>query len=112
MILQWAFLIVALTALVMQASSLRRLLVSRTHGRYARGLVRTAVSRVCAAVAYVLLAAWSLRAPDPDTGIAAIVVFCAVQGMWIVNGLLDVALLRSGEAGAFLASEQQPRHRR
>lgn len=60
-----------------------------------RGLLRTAVCRVIAALAYVGLGVMTLVAPSAVTALAlALLVFMSVQTMWWINAGYDWALNR------------------
>lgn len=89
------FLAVSVTALLIQALSLRRLLRDPPPGRGTqlayRGLVRTCALRVAVAALYTALGIGSLLAP-PTTGVAALAVFAATQCVWLAASLADLRL--------------------
>lgn len=97
-ILSVIFLIVSLISLLVQGLSLWRLLsqqaVMSTVGRKAaKGLKRTSMSRVVAAMAYVIAAIYSLVGPEL-TALLSLITFSAVQVMWQANAIADVRLRR------------------
>jgi len=92
------FLVVSALALVVQGTSLYRLVhrgrPATPGGRLAYwGLLRTSGLRVVVAVMYVTVGVFSLLRP-PTTGTVALLVFAATQLAWTVSGLLDVRLRR------------------
>lgn len=92
------FLSVSLVALVVQGTSLARIVKSgcppTADGLLAyQGLLRTAVSRVVAAVFYVGLGWITVTAPA-GVGVLPLAVFSLTQLMWLLNGLADVGLRR------------------
>lgn len=92
------FLVVSLVSLGVQALSLWRLLQvqaarSATGKMSAGGLRRTSISRVVAAMAYVVAAVYSLVMPEL-TALLSLVTFSAVQIMWQLNAVADVRLRR------------------
>lgn len=106
-----AFLVVSTASLLLQAVSLRtvtRLPALDARERLAaRGLRRTGIGRVAAAMAYVVLGTWALAVPGTDLATATVTVFIAVQLMFQANAVLDVRLRRQ------LANPQlRGRHRR
>jgi hypothetical protein len=95
-------LLVSWTSLVLQAAAmihLRRQRAACAAERLAgHGYVRTAACRVLAAAAYsavALLAVLGVRIPGAGTlGPEALVVFTAVQGIWLANSALDIRVRR------------------
>lgn len=95
--LAWMYLGVSCVSLVIQSWKLRTLVSgwpvtptvaeSLTH----RGLLRTSMSRVAAAIAYVAIAVWTLRDPSAMTTLG-LAVFTGVQLMWISNAFADVRM--------------------
>jgi hypothetical protein len=95
-------LAVSWTSLVLQAAATTHLL--RQHARYpaerlaGRGYTRTATCRVLAAAVYVtvaMLQADGIQVPGAG-GLSpeALVVFTAVQGIWLVNSAMDIRVRR------------------
>lgn len=94
--LSLTFLAVSIVSLLIQGFSLYRLLnqrptLTQTQRMSAKGLRRTSISRVVAAVAYVGAATDSVIYPE-RTALSSLVVFTAVQVMWQLNALADVRL--------------------
>ncbi len=95
-------LLVSWTSLVLQAAAMIHLRLQRaTHDaeRLAgHGYVRTAACRVLAAAVYsavALLAVLGVRIPGAGTLSAeALVVFTAIQGIWLANSALDIRVRR------------------
>ncbi len=93
-VLAVVFLAVSILSLTIQVAGLRRMLpTGETSPLVRRGMRRTATSRVVASATYVALAGAGLAAQNSFPG-ASLVVFTAVQLMWIVNARLDVQLRR------------------
>lgn len=105
MVAGWVFLGVSLASCTLQCTALVDMLCAGAPRRdpVARGLLRTVVSRVVAALAYIVLASLSLAFPSA-TAALAVVTFTAVQFLWITNAALDVQLRRQ--------IAHRPRHRR
>ena len=91
------FLVVSCVGLVLQVLSFARLAVQRAGSDVERlvgdGYLRTVGCRVLAAVVYVVVAAVQL-AGDGTLTAEALVVFTAVQALWISNSLADVRIRR------------------
>jgi hypothetical protein len=91
------FLLVSCLSLVFQTLAFVRLAVQQAHtpavGIIEIGHLRTIACRVLAATLYVVVAAVQL-AGDGTLSFEALVVFSAVQGLWISNTLLDIRLRR------------------
>lgn len=95
-------LLVSWTSLVLQTAALVHLW--RQRAAYAaerlagRGYVRTAACRVVAAAVYsgvALLAVLGVQIPGAGTlGPEALIVFTAVQGIWLANSALDIRVRR------------------
>jgi len=105
-----AFVVVSAASLTVQSVALRRLFawppVSTDADNMAyRGLLRTSMCRVLAALTYVTLGAaiWIRRDPLPLPSLA---VFTAVQLLWQANAVADVRL-RHRLAEAVAKSRQQ-----
>lgn len=97
-----AMLLVSWTSLVAQAAAMTHLWRQRARSDAeelaGRGYVRTAACRVGAAAVYVtvaLLAVIGVQVPGAG-GLSpeALVVFTAVQGIWLVNSALDIRVRR------------------
>jgi len=95
-------LVVSWTSLALQAGAAIHLW--RQHARYpaerlaGRGYTRTATCRVAAAAVYVTVAtlqAAGVQVPGAG-GLSpeALVVFTAVQGIWLVNSAMDIRVRR------------------
>lgn len=94
--LSLTFLAVSIISLMIQGLSLYRLLhqepiTTQTQRMSAKGLRRTSISRVVAAVAYVVAATDSLFHPE-RTAASSLLVFTVVQIMWQLNAVADVRL--------------------
>jgi len=93
-------LLVSWTSLVLQAAAAVHLWRQRNEpGRLAgRGYLRTAACRVLAACIYVTVAvlqATGVQVPGAGSlGPEALVVFSAVQFIWITNSAMDIAVRR------------------
>lgn len=95
-------LLVSWTSLLLQAAAAVHL--RRQHASYraeqlaGRGYIRTAGCRVLAAMIYVTVALLQVTGVHiPGSGglsPEALVVFCAVQLIWITNSALDIAVRR------------------
>lgn len=85
-------LVTASVGVVVYGLSLWRLL----HRPHRRGLVRTATCRVGAAVLYGAIAVATLLGAGLGDA-TALVVFIAVQLVWMVNSIADAALTRQGQ---------------
>jgi hypothetical protein len=97
-VLAVVFVAVSLISLAIQLCALRALLRwprTRTDGqsRIHRGLLRTSVSRVAAAVAYVITGSVILASRD-TLPLLSLSTFSAVQALWIGNSVADVRLRR------------------
>lgn len=91
------YLALSLITLAWQASALRRLQragapVNSRRGLAYRGMRRTLVSRVIAAVIYVALATGVLI--SGSLPVAALLVYAGVQAIWLGNSWLDLRLQR------------------
>lgn len=92
------FLVVSCVSLVFQVVALTRLARQHAGGQaeqlVGRGYVRTIACRVVAAVTYVVVAAVQLVG-DGTLSAEAVIVFAAVQGLWISNSAMDIRTKRS-----------------
>jgi hypothetical protein len=91
------FLAVSCVSLVMQVLAFIRLAVQRAGTPAEKlaggGYVRTVGCRVLAATVYVVVAAVQLAGAGALTG-EAVIVFAAVQILWVTNSLLDIGIRR------------------
>ena len=92
------FLVVSLISLAVQVRALTRLTgrqktTSEVERVAYRGLLRTSVCRVAAAVLYVAVGVATVTIP-PETGVVALVSFILVQLLWQANAVADVRLRR------------------
>lgn len=96
------FLVVSCLSLVLQVLAFIRLAVQRAASPVERlvgdGYMRTVGCRVLAAVAYVVVAAVQLAGDGTLTG-EAVIVFTAIQGLWISNSLADISIRRKISTG-------------
>lgn len=104
------YLIVSAGSTAVQVASLWRLAQwngSRADLRLVhRGLVRTSVCRVLAAIAYVVFGVVALTSTSAMlVAVVSLILFTVVQLMWQANGLLDVSLRRQLEPPAPPTSE-------
>jgi hypothetical protein len=91
------FLAVSCVSLVLQVLSFIRLAVQRAGSDVERlvgdGYLRTVACRVLAATVYVVVAAVQLAGAGTLSG-EAVIVFTAVQSLWVGNSLLDIRIRR------------------
>jgi hypothetical protein len=84
-----AFLVMALISLTTYSIALYRLVTQPHH----KGLVRTALCRVVAALLYTVVGLASIT-QNPYSGIIALVVFMGVQVIWQCNSIADVVITK------------------
>jgi hypothetical protein len=105
------FLLVSCLSLGFQLAALARLAALPTGTRAevlaGRGYLRTVACRVAAAAAYVVVAAVQL-AGTGTLSAEALIVFGAIQGLWIGNSLADIRVRRAlAQAGGPVAADAQ-----
>jgi hypothetical protein len=105
------FLLVSCASLALQAVALGRLAVlpagTRAEVLAGRGYLRTVACRVAAAAAYVVVAAVQL-AGTGTLSAEALIVFGAIQGLWIGNSLADIRVRRAlAQAGGPVMPDRQ-----
>jgi hypothetical protein len=92
------FLLVSCVSLVSQVLAFTRLAVQRAQTPAEElvggGYLRTVACRVLAAVIYVVVAAVQLAGSGTLTA-EALVVFTAIQALWISNSLMDIRIRRA-----------------
>jgi hypothetical protein len=92
------FLLVSSLSLASQAAALARLSARRPGTRAealaGRGYIRTVACRVLAATVYTVVAAVQLAGAGTLSA-EALIVFTAVQGLWIGNSLADIRVRRA-----------------
>ena len=104
------FLLVSCISLAFQAAAFARLITRRprtpVEGLVGGGYTRTVGCRVLAATVYVAVAAVQLAGAGTLTG-EALIVFTAVQGLWVGNSLLDIRIRRTLTTGEQMPDEKQ-----
>jgi hypothetical protein len=92
------FLLVSCLSLVFQVLAFARLAIQRATSTAEElaggGYLRTVACRVLAATIYVVVAAVQL-AGDGSLSAEALIVFTAVQLIWVTNSLLDIRVRRA-----------------
>jgi hypothetical protein len=86
------FIAVSMITLVMQTSSMVRIVHNHNNGNHRPGLIRTAICRVVAAVLYVLLGSAVPSVAASTAVTLSLACFAGVQVMWIINGIADARL--------------------
>ncbi len=91
------FLAVSCLSLTLQVVSFARLAVQRarspTEKLVGGGYLRTTACRVLAATVYTVVAVVQLAGAGTLTG-EALIVFTAIQGLWVINSLADIRIRR------------------
>jgi hypothetical protein len=91
------FMLVSCLSLVSQVLAFTRLALRRARTPaeelVSSGYLRTVACRILAAVIYVVVAAVQL-AGDGTLSAEALVVFSAIQALWISNSLMDIRIRR------------------
>jgi hypothetical protein len=110
LVLSILFLAVSVTSLVVQTLALRRLYLwpdTTTHrsNLVYRGLLRTSLCRVIAAILYVGFGVVALTS-TPTLPVMSLAVFTFVQLLWQTNAVADVRL-RGALAGAARHSQRE-----
>lgn len=93
--ISWIFLIVSIVSLAVQLVGLSRMSLKEKNVSplVRRAMIRTAACRVLAAIAYIILSAYTLVFED-TFHIFSATVFISVQVMWWMNAVSDVLLRR------------------